>query len=352
MDEEQQKPSKYKKNKLAIDAVKQDVVFIPNRITNARYDYGLHQERILNYILYTLQSVVKASMNGNDWQLPLEFDPENRCSIIRVQIPLNKLTTHQQYGDFRAAAVEMGKTAISISTPLKEGGTRVRTVYLFCAIDSWNGNERENMLTVEMTHEVAALLVEIDQNRHGQPMNYTSFLLQVALRAKNKYTPRIYKFISSWREKGGTVVELSKFREMLGIGSKYPKYAEFKRNVLIPAQQELFERADCWFNCAQHDFEDREGREVVRLRFKVITPGTEQLKARQADLARGYLIQSLGFKPEHLTAVDSIFQTNFDYGRLIDEIHRLDQYIAQNKRKIGNKQAYVISVLMRVFCKE
>jgi hypothetical protein len=326
-----------------------EIIFIPNRVTNAKYNYTLIQEKIFNYILFHLQEAIKLSLNGKDYsQLKLFRDiNEDRISIT---IPIKNIAGPNHYPEVREAAENLAKSIIRIVQINKDSGKKeMRSLTLFGAVVTPMDKVRNSEIKIEMSKEVSRLLVEMDMNKFGMPSNYTSFDLQVINRAKNKYTPRIYKKIESWKEKGGFFITLDEFRDWLDLGNKYKKYAEIKRNILLPVQKELEGQALCWFNCKEKSFEKREGKEVVGLSFKVITPEFEEMKVKQVDNIKMLLIQHLGFKPEHLAQIEGIFTPNFDFNKMSSEVVRLHTYVKENSKEIGNKQAYLIKCLLKQF---
>ncbi|TDH18062.1 RepB family plasmid replication initiator protein [Segetibacter sp. 3557_3] len=329
--------------------IRPEIMFIPNRVTNAKYNYTLIQEKIFNYVLFNLQEAIKLSLNGKDYsQLKLFKDiNEDRISIT---VPMRNIAGPNHYPDVREAAENLAKSIIRIVQVNKDNGQReMRSLTLFGAVVTPMDKTRNSEIKIEMSKEVSRLLVEMDINKVGMPSNYTSFDLQVVNRAKNKYTPRIYKKIESWKEKGGFYMTLAEFRDWLDLGDKYQKYAEIKRNILVPVQEELEGKALCWFNCKEKSFEKRQGKEVVGLSFKVITPEFEEMKIKQADNIKDLLIRHLGFKAEHLAQVECIFTPRFDFNKMSSEVLRLHAYVQENSKEIGNKQAYLIKCLLKDF---
>jgi plasmid replication initiation protein len=139
----------------------------------------------------------------------------------------------------------MAQLEVKIPSIDKKSGKRlVSYASLFSRITLPVEQTRSPTLTIEIAKDVASLLVAIDRNMHGKPENYTSFILQVATNAKNKYTSRIYKLISSWKKKGGFYVPINDFREWIQFGNKYQDYREMKRRILMPVQQKLENQAD------------------------------------------------------------------------------------------------------------
>lgn len=337
------------RKKEVILPAKPEIMFIPNRVTNAKYNYTLVQEKIFNYVLFNLQEAIKLSLNGKDYsQLKLFKDiNEDRISI---SIPIRSIASPNHYPEIREAAENLAKSIIRIVQVNKETGKKeIRSLTLFGAVVTPLEKQRTAELKIEMSKEVSRLLVEMDTNKLGIPSNYTSFDLHVITRAKNKYTPRIYKKIESWKEKGGFYITLDEFRDWLDLGEKYKKYSEIKRNILVPVQEELEEKAHCWFNCKEKSFEKRTGKEVIGLSFKVITPAFEAMKITQMDNIKSLLIQHLGFKADHLSQIEPIFRPNFDFSRISAAVIRLHSYVVANAKEIGNKQAYVIKSLLKEF---
>lgn len=100
-------------------------------------------------------------------------------------------------------------------------------------------------MVVEIEKEVAKRLMETEKNERGIPINYTRLAYEIIMRSKNKYTPRIYEMISSWKKKGGFVIALDEFRSRLMLGDKYTTYKDLKARVIKPAYDELYDKADC-----------------------------------------------------------------------------------------------------------
>lgn len=93
------------------------------------------------------------------------------------------------------------------------------------------------------------------------------------MKATNKYTYKLYMIISSWKQKGGFKISVEELKTQLGIHpNEYQLYKEFKRRVLVPVQNDLEFRSDCWFNCAKAGFEQRNERKVTYLNFKIMFP--------------------------------------------------------------------------------
>lgn len=331
---------------------KSDMVFIPNRITNAKYSYTLLQEKILNYVLFNLQEAIKINMNGGDYK-QLELFREINADRVGLSIPINTITTPNHYSEVREAAENLGKSLIRITqTNPNTGKKEMRSLYLFGAVVTPLDKIKKPEIKIELSKEVARLLVEMDMNKMGKPSNYTSFQLQIVSSAKNKYTPRIYKLISSWKEKGGFYMGIEEFRDWLELGEKYKTFSELKRNILIPVQKELEGKAFCWFNCKEKSFEDRKGKTVVGINWKVITPELEQVKEIQIEGIKNLLRIHMALKDGDMRQLEPIFSSQINFSKVNLRIVEISQYIKTNADKIDNPKAYIIQSLLKQFGKK
>lgn len=330
---------------------KTDMVFIPNRITNAKYNYTLIQEKIFNYVLFSLQDAIKLNMNGGNYQ-QLELFREINADRVSLTIPISNIAAPNHYAEVRESAENLGKSLIRIiQVNPKTGKKEMRSLYLFGAVVTPIDKVRSAVIQIELSKEVARLLVEMDINKMGKPSNYTSFQLQIAINAKNKYTPRIYKLISSWKEKGGFYTPLEEFRDWLELGTKYQSYAELKRNILVPVQKELEGKALCWFNCKEKSFEKREGKVVIGINWKVITPEFEQESEIRIESIRNLLRVHFGFRNADLEQLESTLIGIEDFGRFNMRIIEMNNYLKENKSKIANPKAYLIKSIKKEFNK-
>ena len=122
-----------KRKKEVLVPKKSDMVFIPNRVTNAKYNYTLIQEKIFNFLLYNLQAAIRLNMNGGDYH-QLELFKEINEDRVGISIPINNISTPNHYSEVREAAESLGKSLIRITQTNKETGKKeMRSLYLFGA---------------------------------------------------------------------------------------------------------------------------------------------------------------------------------------------------------------------------
>lgn len=262
---------KKEKKLMSLPAEYRKLIFQPNRITNAQYSFTLSQERIFVYIIYYLQTYISKVMDGAFIRQLDLFTAEQDKEYIDIRIPMAMLAKPNQYNELRVKAVEMIGLKVRIKDKNRQTGETIERVQgLITHVDlpeQGVTSRRTGILPIRISKMVAALILNVERE-NGSPINYTSFLFDVCLAAENKYTPRIYKLLSSWRKKEFYKVKLQDLKEILQLDDKYKDYEAFKRRILVPVMQELNEKADFTFDCNAEGFEVREGKKVIALCFR------------------------------------------------------------------------------------
>jgi Initiator Replication protein len=324
----------------------------PNRVTEASYDYTLVQKKILTAVIYYLQEAIKNRLNGQSYeQLQLFKDSPN--DKIHLKIPLRELTASKQYyHDVRESAKMLASIVVKLSgkDPFtgKTGSYFTGLMSVFIPDDY----KYDRYMVIEIEKEVAKRLMEIEKNDRGIPINYTRLAYEIIMRSKNKYTPRIYEMISSWKKKGGFVIALDEFRSRLMLGDKYITYKDLKARVLKPAYDELYEKADCWFNCLAKDFEVRKGKTVTHLNFKIIVPELKEMNEVKRNSTIEMLRAHFQFKEEHFSAISTILDNPDNLDKLNYKLIDLNEVI-QSKKHTGDHIAlipnYIVSSVLNYF---
>jgi len=319
----------------------------PNRITNAVYNYTLIQEKIFTAIMFYLQEPISQSMkNVNIHQLDLF----TRSEKVRLTIPLREIAKPRQYGEVKEAMQQMAGVVINIPYVDANEKKRKKITNLF-NFDVPEQAEYQSSVIIEMEKMVAEILIDIDKDPTNQrPINYTRYIYEIAQNSRNKYTARLYKIISSWKKKGGFVIALNVLKEQLGVTDQYPNYYDFKRRVLLPAYEELLEKADCWFNCKGKDFEIRDGKTVTHLSFKVITPEFAEEDGKKTAYIERILRDNYKFTDADILSIEMVLKSpEIERQHIIKKIIEVSEYISENE--IGNPKAYVIKSLLTQFDK-
>ncbi|WP_068475857.1 replication initiation protein [Saccharicrinis aurantiacus] len=118
--------------------------------------------------------------------------------------------------------------------------------------------------------------IEIHINKFAIPwLTYidkgiTYFNKKSALSLKGGHTKRLYKFLASWKSKGGVNKSIIELKEMLDVLDRYPKTIELKRRILDPAKDEMYnnQKSDIWFEYSTYSSGDN-GRKHDYIKFKI-----------------------------------------------------------------------------------
>ena len=337
-----------KRKKVLMLPAFEDYIYQPNRVTNAIYEYSLTQEKVFNAVMYYLQDAIKISRNGADYTQLALFKEFNDSQFIKFDIPLKELSIPQNYEHVKKAIKQLA--SIVIEFPYKDKVTK-ENYMRYTGLLSANvpvENNRSSHIEVEIDKRIAKLLIDIEQNQFGQPINYTRFLYSIAQRAKNKYTSRVYKLLCSWRKKGGFVISLDNFRLQMGIDSKYKYYNDIKKHILVPVQEELFEKADCWFNCNSEDFITKQGNSVTHLNFKVITPELIKEDSEKKDYVYHLLRTHFKFEDKQIAQIEPIF-SSATTSEILLKIMQLSEFVSKDTAKITDITGYILKSLLNEF---
>lgn len=96
--------------------------------------------------------------------------------------------------------------------------------------------------------------------------HFTKFKLHNILKLRSSFAIRLYELMKAHQFLGKVSYTLVELKDILGIEGKYSAYYDFKRRVLVPAQEELKAFSDVYFEYE----EKKQGRSVHTLLFKIL----------------------------------------------------------------------------------
>lgn len=96
--------------------------------------------------------------------------------------------------------------------------------------------------------------------------DFVQYRLENILQLKSFYSIRFYELLVKWKKVSKFKVSIDELKETFKIeGKSYSRYNDFKKRVLLPAQQELHEKTDLSF-----EFEEiKTGRKITHINFKI-----------------------------------------------------------------------------------
>lgn len=312
----------------------------PNRVTTAQYDYNLIQTKIFTAVLYELQDGIKARIKGHNYdQLDLFKIQGDKLS---VKIALRDICpTKANYDEVRKSAKKLASIVVRMPGIDPFTGRLAEEYKGLMSVVVPEDYQFDRYIVVNLEKDIAKRLMEIDRNKDGKPSNFTTYDGRIILKSKVKYTGKIYKFISSWKNRGGKIVDLNLFKTHLGLQpDKYSNYYDFKKRIIIPAGEELFEKADCWFDYNNPSFEIRTNRLVTGLHFKIIMPEQLQLNEIRKEQISNMLRTHFSLKEEHFVQIKPIINNSSLYDKLQWKLLDLNDKIKDRK----NTEARVIHI--------
>ncbi len=181
---------------------------------------------------------------------------------------------------------------------------------------------------------------------------FTIYNLQSVIKLRSSYAIRFYELLKQYEKIGSRKFKLNELKDILGIGKKeYKLYGDFKRRVILPAQKELKEKTDIYF-----EFEEiKKGRKVVELIFYIYkNPDFKEIKEKEKE--KGKENNQLALDNINKDLFDDIKKyTNLSEEKIIDIFQNYDESFIErtfdytlklyNQKKIENLTGFFLSGL-------
>ncbi len=260
---------------------KKDVLILPgetkiyqsNRIARGKFKgFTLIQLKVFATIIKQLQNIIIGEINrkeGQQMALFASIDSFSCKEYVKIPLLLHEITSFQNYKNVVVSVDEMRQLAIELPAPEGYAKTISSVIVKYDIPRLVRG---KSVLNVYLPREVAARLVFIDRDEKGHAREYHNYFYNVIMASTSKYTFKLYLLLCLWKNKGSFRLSYQDLREQLGLQQgQYTAFKNFKARILLPAQRELKNKADCWFDCSKEGFEERSGKTVRFLCFKIIT---------------------------------------------------------------------------------
>jgi plasmid replication initiation protein len=139
---------------------------------------------------------------------------------------------------------------------IKEDGKRTDVRWITKKVEC----DGSGVLSLRFSQEVIPYLSEITGA-------FTKYKLKWVAKFKCSYSIRLYELMAQWKGKGTREIGVDELREMLAIGNKYPKWGEFRRNVVDKAVEEITQHSNLDMSYGIR----KSGRKVVAVQFSFRT---------------------------------------------------------------------------------
>ena len=240
----------------------------PHHITTARYAFTLQEQRILLKLVSLLQGQIKYSK-------PLQevLSELNGSQTFSIRVKELMRARNKKYKEVKHALRSLLRKEVVINGTDKDSG---KYEYRANLLSSYRYFENNEFVEIEVSKTVLGLFLAMS--------SYTKYSFDIAFNSSSVYTSRLYQYISHWREKpDGFKINLllDVLRDRFSLDEKYERPGAIMRFIIVPALQELREKADIWFTIEETI---KEGRKVVGWKIKIHKRGAEPKETAQLQL--------------------------------------------------------------------
>lgn len=314
----------------------------PNVVTLMSSNFKTLQVRILIALIERIQQSIDERINKiPESQLSL-FKDANDNGKVKVDIKYQDLgITTSQYCYIKPALKQLSSIPVEVDAidPISGADSWLLTGLMKAYVPK----SHSRFFTVELDKEVARIFVNVDKG-------FTRFIKEIAFSTQSKYTVRMYMLISSWKEKGGFSISLPRFRKWLSIEKKYSQYKDLYKRVIKPVYNELFQKADCWFEVAEVY---QEGSSVPhKLNFKVVRANLTKAEQETLELHTKNIMNLcftyLKMDDKHLKQIKPLI-TLSNFAQITQKVTFLIGYCDKHWRDISSIPEYCTQAIQNEF---
>ena len=323
----------------------------PYRITMSMWNYSVWQKRILTKIISKLQKNISLLERGAEFgQLELFKNAEN--DTVKLHFLLTDfIKDGRNYAQFKKALNQLRSVNVEINQIVlpavksRKAKKPEEELILTGLIERVVIKKYARDLTITMHKATAMELMKVANG-------LTVFAEDVMYKTDNKYTQKIYEIICQWKDIGVYVLTIARFKELLVLGNCYPHPTELIRRIIKPAQKELKQIGDVYFEFSV----TKQGRIITNFNFiiktKVSDAGVNSYHIRLKEDAIYLLRQHLGFKQPHIDQLEGILNDHENIPLFRAKITELSIKLSErrnNNHPIQNIPAWVITSIKNEF---
>ena len=261
----------------------------PLTLTLMRHNYTSVQNKVLMSILEGLQNILRQMLNQPGVNKLADIqrgEIANEKGGLSFNLDFRTFgIDRNHYNELRSSLKMLPSIPVEIPFKSKEG-KHYRKVTSLC--DVYIPEEKyKTYVVVHIDKEVAEKLVsfELGWHRLGK---------EVVTSSNNKYTQRIYMYITAWTRVGRSIMSSQELRKWLQLEDKYREFRKLAARVLDPAQKELEELAragycDCYFTYQKKYTGYKKAGEPDAIEFKIMKSPKLMNQEEQNVYERQYL---------------------------------------------------------------
>lgn len=316
---------------LALPVGVQETIMQPNKVTTASMSYNKRQMDILILIMAHLKGFMSEILMRGIHVEQLDIFREHDARMFTFNIPIKEFgVSANRYAELKQDLAKMAVIPIRFQQIDPETGQRIEFVSGFYTARmpvAWGRS-----IQIQIHKDILKHFIDVSKG-------FTKYNQKVALALKTTYAKRLYMFISKWKDKGGTVINMDSFREMMDVVEKYPNYKDLYRWVIKPSYEKLKEKADCWFEVSPCY---REGEnQPYQLVFKIISLPKNAFEEHKLEIQktalRGNMI-NLGLTAAHIHEL----LEKIHPGNIVATIGKVDELVQSfiDNKDVIDRDAY------------
>ncbi|UZR98185.1 replication initiation protein [Chondrinema litorale] len=223
-------------------ARRQPAVIKANSLIEAKYKLSAREQKVLLFLISKLDS--KSSNPGYVYQTHVD-------EIMQVL-----KDSGIKWGDAYTCFTEIIMLLKSKPISIHSDGELIMA--------NWLGTvslvEKSGVVKFSFDSLIAPFIFEIKKN-------FTKYPLRHVIKLRSTYSIRIYELLKQYARIGERKFDLMELRQVLGIEDDlYPRFFDFKKRVIEPAQKEIAEHTDIEFTFKKI----KHKRTIVGIYFKII----------------------------------------------------------------------------------
>lgn len=313
----------------------QNFIVQPNKITMATMPYNRRQMDSLILVLDRMQYAMVEQLKKKITVEQLDIFQKHNPNMLEFEIPIVDFgVSAKKYKDLKDDLKKMSVIPVNFHMVDKGTGEHGELAGGFYTV--WLPEKYGRSIKIKMDRDIASHLVDIQSG-------FTRYNRPLALSFKSAYAKRLYMFISSWKHKGGTVISMEKFRQMMNVVNKYERFSDLSCKVIKPCYEILKEKADCWFEVSP---QYRNGeKHPYQLVFKIISIPLNDTERKNLEANKKFIegmLFRLGVKQGHIEQIlNQIYKSN-----VIDTIQKVDDLLRTDfDRKIIKPDSYYFKII-------
>jgi plasmid replication initiation protein len=277
-------------------------VITSNDLIEAKYNYSLWEKRVFVYMISTM----KRDDTG--------FKPVR--IYIRDLMRFFGTQSNNDYGVIRAIPETISQKPFYVPYHGKEGGKRwsiINVLSIGSQPEVGDRSEGNAYIELKFNSDLMPYLLELKEK-------FTKYDIRNITGLKSIYSIRLYEYLKENEfRKGVFEVSIEELKDMFFMSAKdnngkelYPLYGDFKKRVLVKAQDDLLEHCDIKFSF----WEKKHGKKVVAVVFEI--NNNEKLKITMKASQSDEMAKNNNEPSEIKKMRQDLFKTLYSQAKLLD----------------------------------